>query len=938
MAVAGTALAATVVMPAQAAEGSLEEVVVTAQKRTENLQDVPVSIQVLGEKQLEDLQIKGFDDYIIWMPTVSYTSNGPGYGQIYMRGIASGGDGNHSGSMPSVGFYLDEQPVTTINQILDVHVYDIERIETLAGPQGTLFGQGSQAGTIRIITNKPVMDEMEGGYDFYADTTRHGDPGYGIEGFINIPISDRMAVRLVGWHEYQGGWIDNTYGELDFPWNGYSIDNAALVKDNINTADTSGLRALLKIDLNDNWSITPGITYQKSKVEGRWWHNPDYVGDLEIHQFFPSFQDEDWYQASLTLEGEIGNLNLVYAGAYLDRHADSQYDYSGYAEYLDYLYEYLNAYYGYYYCNYYDAEGGCLNPAQYLVGDEDFTRMSHELRLQSDPNRRFRWIAGLFYQRQEHFFDYQWIVPDMDPSGSVVEGGHTTWQTNQKRVDKDGAIFGQVYFDVTDALTLIGGVRFFNFDNSLYGFNGWLSSCLDANGNPVSPCYDNPNIDDVTDGNGTAWKGSVEWNISNDKMVYATYSEGFRAGGVNRVQGVPKYDPDWVYNYEIGWKTTWAGGAVRFNGSVYIDDWEDFQFGFLDFSINNRTIIQNVGTARTKGVEWQLDWAPSEKFNLSFQGSYNDAKLRNDYWINPADEAAGEPPTAPKGTEMPLVPPLQLTGIGRFNFNLGSLPSFAQVAVSYRDSSWNLLDVSIRQKMDSYSVVNLSAGFERDNWSVMLYANNIFDKRGQVQILDPGYYSPSGVDYNQNAIRPMNFGIRWTQRFSGGARSVAAAPQPAPATPLAAPAAPPPNPDLDGDGVLNERDKCPNTRPGAVVDLDGCEVEAVISLDDVHFAFDSAELTQQAKSVLDGAADLLKTHDKVVVEVAGHTDSTGSEEYNIGLSQRRAASVQHYLESQGIKASRLSAKGYGEAQPVASNATAEGRALNRRVELIVLDR
>ena len=161
---------------------------------------------------------------------------------------------------------------------------------------------------------------------------------------------------------------------------------------------------------------------------------------------------------------------------------------------------------------------------------------------------------------------------------------------------------------------------------------------------------------------------------------------------------------------------------------------------------------------------------------------------------------------------------------------------------------------------------------------------------------------------------------------------------PPPPPPEPKPAPPPPNPDLDGDGVPNERDKCPNTRPGAVVDLDGCEVEAVIELEGVHFDFDKATLRPEAKAVLDEAAALLNKHERVVVEVAGHTDSTGSEAYNQGLSERRANSVRDYLTAKGVKATRLTAKGYGESRPVASNDTKEGRAENRRVELIVLDR
>lgn len=778
LAIAGTAIAATIVMPANAAaQTALEEVVVTATKRTENLQDVPISIQVLSNEKLEALEIRGFEDYILFLPTVSYTSNGPGYGQVYMRGISSGGDGNHSASMPSVGVYLDEQPVTTINQILDVHVYDIARIETLSGPQGTLFGQGSQAGTIRIITNKPEIGVFKAGYDVFADTVKNGDEGFGLEGFVNIPISDRMAVRLVAWHQDEGGWIDNVPGEIHYGASGIVKNNFDIVEDDWNTVEKTGLRAQLKIDLTENWTLTPAINYQDSEINGTWFENPDYTGDdSEVSHFFPAWQDEDWYQATLTLEGKIGDLNLVYAGAWLDRNVDSQYDYSGYSEYLEYLY----GYYGYY-CLYYDALGDCADPSQYVLGDETFERMSHEIRLQSGQEGRLRWITGLFYQRQEHFFDLRWTVPELNPAQSVVENDVVVWQTHQKRVDRDEALFGEFYFDIADNVTLIGGARYFEYENSLYGFNGFVGHCTgfyDENGDfvedrengvPQYPCYDTGILDDVSKGDDWAFKGSVEWKFADDKMLYATYSEGFRAGGVNRarVEGIPKYQPDWVYNHELGWKTQWAGGAVRFNGAVYLVDWEDFQYGFLDFTISNLTIIQNVGTAQTKGVEFELDWTPAEGLLLSLAGSYNDAKLEEDFWRSAEDRDDGLPPDAPKGTEMPYVPEWQYTALGRYDFFVGDLPWFAQAAWSWREGTWNDLEEtnSRRAKMDSYGVLNLSTGIQNDTWTLSLYAHNVTDERGVIDIGDPGYFSPSGLDYNRNFIRPRSYGIRWSQRF-----------------------------------------------------------------------------------------------------------------------------------------------------------------------------
>jgi len=775
-ALAGTAIAATIISPVQA-DSALEEVVVTAQKRAANLQDVAVSIQALTTADLENLQIKGFDDYILFMPTVSYVSNGPGNGQVYMRGISSGGDGNHSASMPSVGVYLDEQPVTTINQILDVHVYDIERIETLSGPQGTLYGQGSQAGTLRIITNKPVIGEYQAGYDLFVDKVSHGDTGYGLEGFVNLPINDSMAVRLVAWHQDEAGWIDNVEGQLTYAASGIVKNNAALVKSDHNTVQKTGFRSLLKIDLNDNWTVTPGLQYQNSDIKGSWRENPEFTGgDYQITSFFDEWQDENWYQATVTVDGDIGNLNLVYAGAYLDRDVETKYDYSGYADYLEYLY----GSYGYY-CTYYDAMGGCADPSQYVDGDENFNRNSHEIRLQSSPDGSFRWVAGLFYQRQEHLFDLQWVVPDMNPARSVVQNGVTTWQTHQRRVDKDAALFGETYWDFAENFTLTLGARYFEYDNSLFGFNGFIGNCTgfyDANGNfvvdrvngtPQYPCFNTGILDDVSKGDDWAGKASVEWRITDDKMVYVTWSEGFRAGGVNRarVPGIPKYQPDFVENYEIGWKTEWADGSVRFNGAAYILDWNDFQYGFLDFTVSNLTIIQNVGNAQTKGVEWDLDWAATDNLLLSFAGSYNDASLQEAFWRKDQDRIDGLPPDAPNGTPMPFVPELQYTFVGRYTFDLAEMPMFAQAAWSYRDGSWNDLEETNprRARMSSYGVLNLSTGLERDNWSLTFYANNATDEHGMISIGDPGYYSPSGLDFDRVYIRPRTIGVRWAQRF-----------------------------------------------------------------------------------------------------------------------------------------------------------------------------
>ena len=257
-------------VPADEAEVDPTEIVVTAQKRSESLQNVPISIQALGTQKLDQLNISDFKGYAAQLPSVSFQSSGaPGSNVVYMRGVASGGDGNHSGSLPSVGVYLDEQPVTTIGGNLDVHIYDIARIESLSGPQGTLYGASSEAGTIRIITNKPSTAGFEGRVDAEVNKIDHGGWGGKLEGMINAPLSDMAALRVVGFYQKDGGFIDNVLGTRTFCGgvnfdvdgnciqDGISVNNASQVKNDYNYTDTWGGRAALQIDLNDTWTATP---------------------------------------------------------------------------------------------------------------------------------------------------------------------------------------------------------------------------------------------------------------------------------------------------------------------------------------------------------------------------------------------------------------------------------------------------------------------------------------------------------------------------------------------------------------------------------------------------------------------------------------------------------------------------------------------------------
>lgn len=765
---------------AQAAQApqatSLEEVVVTAQKRSENLQDVPVSIQAMGGEKLEQLHVAAFVDYVKYLPSVSFTTNGPGFGQVYMRGVASGGDGNHSGSLPSVGTYLDEQPVTTIQGALDIHVYDIARVEALAGPQGTLYGASSQAGTIRIITNKPSTAGFEGRVDGELNTIKHGGTGGRLEGMINAPLSEMAAVRLVGWYQKDAGYIDNVPGTRSFlpTPGGITVDNDAFVEKDFNDAEIYGGRAALKVDLDDNWTITPTVLYQKQKSHGTFAQDP-LVGDLQVQRFYPDSRSDKFIQAALTIEGKLGNFDVTYAGAYLDRKTYQINDYTDYAEAYDALYASYGGLAGYFYLE--DNAGNDIDPRQFIIGTDHFRKLSQELRISSPQDSRFRVVAGLFFQRQSNEIHQDYIVPGLADALSVNGRPGTLWLTEQKRVDKDYAAFGEASFDITPTITLTGGGRYYKYDNSLIGFFGFGRN---PNGPPfngagssrtgVAGCYtttgailrDNPggtllpaeveggpctNLADYVNGKlvpkrtkdtGFTHRLNLTWKPSEDVLTYATWSRGFRPGGINRRATIAPYDADFLTNYELGIKTTLAGGLVRLNAAVYLQNWKRFQFSFL--GLNSFTEIHNGPNARIKGIEADINIRPADGLTISAAASYTDAKTRNNLCAidDPTYQCTADPDNsiaAPKGTRLPVTPKFNGNATVRYAFPVGPGELHLQSVIAHRGSASSDIRVDVANELGRIrgsTTVDFAVGFDWSRYSFELFLQNAFDERAEL--------------------------------------------------------------------------------------------------------------------------------------------------------------------------------------------------------------
>jgi iron complex outermembrane recepter protein len=785
IALLGTSMLATTSAFAQEAEEApaSDEIIVTAQKRSENLQNVPISIQALGEKKLDQLGVDSFNDFTKQLASVAFQTTQPGSTTVYMRGVASGGDGNHSGSLPSVGFYLDEQPVTTIGGTLDVQIYDIARIESLAGPQGTLYGASSQAGTIRIITNKPDASAFAGSVDAELNTVRKGGVGGQLQGMVNAPLSDNAALRVVGWYTKRAGFIDNVAATRSFLPNpgGITVNNAAFVDKNVNEQDVYGARAALKVDLDDNWTVTPAVMYQKMKNKGSFGFDPSQ-GDLNINRFSEEIRRDKFVQAALTIEGKIGNWDLTYAGAYLDRKTRSFSDYTDYAEAYDALYASYGGLADYFYFE--NAAGVDIDPRQYIDGGDSFKKLSQELRISSPTDKPLRVVGGLFYQRQTNRIFQDYLVPGLAPNLSVNGRPGTLWLTLQKRADKDYAAFGEVSFDIAPTLTVTAGGRYFKYNNSLIGFFGFgrnpgnnfedgppnaagsnrtgVAQCFTASGQRLydrdtdtyatsrtllpaavagGPCT---NLADYVNGelvpkrtkdDGFIHRLNLTWKPSSQAMLYGTWSRGFRPGGINRRSTIPPYQADFLTNFELGWKTSPADG-LRLNGAIYLQNWKKFQYAFL--GENSFTQIQNGPNARIKGIEVDLNYNAGNGFTFGASAALTDAKIRQNLCSGAADttvDCSASAVSAPVGTRLPITPKFKGSALARYEFDLASGKAHFQANVGHQSSASSDIRVAKAAalgRLQAYTTVDFSAGIDWNRYSLEVFFDNAFDERGEI--------------------------------------------------------------------------------------------------------------------------------------------------------------------------------------------------------------
>ena len=571
---------------------SIQEITVTAQRRSQSIQDVPITIQAITGDTLKQLNVQTFDDLLRYTPNVTFSGNGPGTGNIFMRGLSSGGSGNQSQSttapFPNVALYLDDQSMQFPARNNDVYMVDMERVEVLEGPQGTLFGGGAQAGAIRYITNKPKLDVTEGEVNAGYGVTAGGGPNSMGNATINLPlIPDMLAIRASIFSDNRGGYISNVPGTIaNVVQPNVTANNANLVASQTNTQTYTGARLSALLKFNEDWNLLLQQNYQNMQADGYWQQYPNGVNGqplapLQIQAFTPAFDKDRYESTSWTLSGKFGDLGsfgdlkFVYTGSYLDRHIEQQADYS------NYMRSGAGSYYtctgaGAPYKGFRSAKPTtCYAPVGNWNDTVENTHQSHEIRLSTSDDNRIRGLVGGYWEdfiiKDQMNFNYL-SIPQCDGANLAasqaggadclsavgpIAGNYATdpsLRTNSgtafgedvKRGYRQAAVFTSVDFDlIPKVLTLTGGTRYYHYAEFEQG-SEFYSESAPALNVPNGACIANGgcgfgiNLNKTE--SGMKSRGNLTWRITPDIMAYYTYSEGFRPGGFNRTSsanGVP---------------------------------------------------------------------------------------------------------------------------------------------------------------------------------------------------------------------------------------------------------------------------------------------------------------------------------------------------------------------------------------------------------------
>ena len=724
---------------------AIEEVVVTASKRGEQvLQDVAGNIQVIAGDTLERLRIEGLEDYIKMVPGLDTISSGVGQSDIVIRGINTGRvDESPREATALATIYVDDIPIAMPGYTPDLAVNDAERIEVLRGPQGTLYGKSAMSGTIRVVTKQPDIDNFFGKVKVNVAAVEDGDPNYGASGFVNIPLSDKLAVNANVFSSYKGGFIDNV--------------DPIVGEDDYNTEEKFGGRAQLAY-YGEALTVTGTLFYDDLDADGRpdeFKPNPtdprlvNITGERQITRYFDDYFKSKFIGGSLKFDWNVGDVvSITSTTSYFESEVTTA---------LDDTFR-LNGFVGLMQ----RFTGVDFQVIDSLYGiDWTISTLVHETRVASSYDSPLQWVVGVYYEDEERDY-YEWQTANglnaalgIGPNDTVLGGprgpnpANYFYQRWREVPTEHIAVFGEVAYNITDKLELLVGLRWFeNKRKNISDSQGYLT---------------NDNINFKVKEDDVIPKVQLTYKINDDAMVYASFAEGYRQGGTNTPTLLPceaelaalgktsgeGYESDSLFNYEVGTKTSWLENRLMVNATVYHIIWEEIQ-NPVSLACGY-TPTYNSGETETTGIESEMMFRATEALAL---------RLGVAVTID-SEVTKGVVGVNVKGDTPPYVRDLMISASADYRFPLWQGEGFARTDIRYVDeSTTEFTSHPSLIEMPSYTIVDVTLGYGYGDWDFTLGVRNLFDDR-VVTSIDPDRFQPS--QYSLGQTRTVDFSV--SRRF-----------------------------------------------------------------------------------------------------------------------------------------------------------------------------
>ena len=705
---------------------SLETVTVTANKRSESLQKVAMSISAIDGKDMTNAGSQNFTDLISSVPSLGIFKTGSGRSQIIMRGVNAGNSSEDDPqTQETVGLYVDDAPVAINGFNPEFGLFDLERVEVLRGPQGTLYGAGSMAGAIRLVTRKPLLDTVEGSVETSVADIDHGGTSYDLRGVINVPlVKDVAGLRVSMYDDRNGGFIKNT----------------TTGENNINRADAAGGRVALRVLPTDSLTVDLSIWAHDQSDHGR---GLDETGSYTRSYKSPENSNEDYTLSNLTLTQALGWGSIVSSTSYFQMNMLNRWN-------LDKIYT-----------STYPALGLSANgPTASLADQTHLNDFTQEVRAVSNDDGVLKWLAGAYYHKRNRGYTNAFPDPGWDaytgfPSADFgAPPDYPFWGIQNVHIE-EVALFGEGTYKLGN-FSLTGGLRAFDWKERHWQYqSGFFNGGATSNGMQHSK------------ENGVNPKVNVAYDIDESNQVYAQAAKGFRYGGINQV--IPlnlcgaeleannlhpstDYGSDSLWNYEIGDKASLLDNHLTINSSLYLIKWNNVQVRRgLNCGVN---YVENAAGLTSKGAELEIAWRPIQNLKVTAGGSYTHSTI---------DADTPELP-ALKGEFAPFVPKVSLNANAEYTFPLGAdMHGFVWGGWNYVGKRTTQFDPanSLYRVMDAYDTLNVRAGVQWSSMEASVFVQNLGNSDGVIRQVSATPFYPDGA----YRVQPRTIGASFRYWF-----------------------------------------------------------------------------------------------------------------------------------------------------------------------------